>query len=104
MLAIRSSVGVGMTPPKVLGAAKPTSSVRTRRILGAPFGGTTVGCQYGVELSASRLIVPPKSVGGGGICRPSMVDVALGEPGTPVVCWAMAMDDSAVPTRRPRLS
>ena len=37
-LAIRSSAGVGMTPPKVLGAPKPTSSVmieqHVRRALG----------------------------------------------------------------------
>jgi hypothetical protein len=36
---MRSSVGVGMTPPNVLGAAKPTSSVMISRMFGAPFGG-----------------------------------------------------------------
>ena len=41
MLAMRSSVGVGMTPPKVLGAAKPTSSVKINKMFGAFFGGTT---------------------------------------------------------------
>jgi len=30
-----------MTPPNVLGAAKPTSSVMISRMFGAPFGGTT---------------------------------------------------------------
>jgi hypothetical protein len=35
-------------------------------------------------LRASRFIVPPKFAGGCGICRPSIVDVALGEPGVPV--------------------
>src|SRR6516225_6385669 len=33
---MRSSVGVGITPPNVDGAPKPTSSVRISRILGAP--------------------------------------------------------------------
>ena len=32
-----------MTPPNVLGAPEPTSSVMIRRMLGAPFGGTTRG-------------------------------------------------------------
>ena len=32
--------------------------------------------------------MPPNEAGGGGICRPSIVDVALGAPGVPVVCWA----------------
>jgi hypothetical protein len=36
------------------------------------------------------LIVPPNEAGGGGICRPSIVEVALGEPGVPVVCCAFA--------------
>ena len=72
-----------MTPPKVLGAAKPTSSVMISKMLGAPFGGTTWGCQKGVELRASRLIVPPNAPGGGGICRPSMVVVELVNPERP---------------------
>ena len=29
-----------------------------------------------------------KLIGGGGSCFPSIVVVALGEPGTPVICWA----------------
>ena len=37
-LAIRSMVGVGIGPPKVLLAPKPTSSVRMMRMFGAPFG------------------------------------------------------------------
>ena len=39
-----------MTPPKVLGAPKPWSSVIMSRTLGAPFGGTTRGGHQGVEL------------------------------------------------------
>ena len=58
--------------------------------MGAPLGGTTVGGQYGLESLASRLIVPPNGAGGGGRYFPSMVVVALGEPGVPVVCWAPA--------------
>src|SRR5271165_234480 len=56
--------------------------------LGAPLGGTTVIGQYGFESLASSLITPPNGAGGGGSCLPSMVVVALGEPGTPVICCA----------------
>src|SRR5262245_4330438 len=59
-----------------------------RRTLGAPLGGTTVGGQYGLESLASMLIVPPNGAGGGGRYLPSIVVVASGEPGVPVVCWA----------------
>src|SRR5262249_49344387 len=58
------------------------------KTLGAPFGGTTVGGQNGLESFASKLIVPPKGGAGGGRYFPSIVVVALGEPGAPVVCWA----------------
>jgi hypothetical protein len=57
--------------------------------LGAPFGGTTWAGQYGLESVAFMLITPPKAGGGGGRYFPSMLVVALGEPGTPVVCWAI---------------
>ena len=83
---MRSSAGVGMTPPKVLGAPKPTSSVMISSTLGAPLGGTTRGGQQGFDCAALRSILPPNFGGGGGSCLPSMVVVALGEPGTPVVC------------------
>jgi hypothetical protein len=56
--------------------------------LGAPLGGTTVGGQYGLESLALSLITPPNFGGGGGSCFPSMVIVALGEPGTPLICCA----------------
>ena len=36
------------------------------------------------------MITPPNFGSGGGSCLPSMVVVALGEPGVPVVCWAAA--------------
>ena len=59
--------------------------------LGAPFGGTTVGGQQGLESAAVSLITPPNLGSGGGSCLPSMVVVALGEPGVPVICcWANA--------------
>src|SRR5882724_3817713 len=66
-----------------------------RRMLGAPLGGTTRGGQYGLESRALSLISPPNGIGGGGICFPSIVTVAPGEPGTPVICWAIA-DKAAV--------
>src|SRR5215468_9902001 len=61
------------------------------RTLGAPFGGTTVGGQYGLESLASKLITPPKGGCGDGRYLPSIVVVALGEPGVPVVCCARAV-------------
>src|SRR5260221_13268458 len=58
--------------------------------LGAPFGGTTVGGQYGLDCSEPRLISPPNFGGGGGRYFPSIVSVALGAPGKPLICWAPA--------------
>jgi hypothetical protein len=60
------------------------------KTFGAPFGGTTVGGQYGFESLALSLMTPPNFAGGGGSCLPSSVVVALGEPGTPVTCCADA--------------
>ena len=87
---MRSIVGVGMTPPNVLGTPKPASSVMMSSTFGAPFGGTTRGAHHGFDCSASSLITPPNFGSGGGSCLPSIVVVALGEPGVPVVCWARA--------------
>src|SRR5262245_8852802 len=85
---MRSIVGVGITPPKVLGTPKPASSVMIRRTFGAPFGGVTRGGHQGLDCSAPSLITPPNFGSGGGSCFPLMVVVALGEPGVPVICWA----------------
>jgi hypothetical protein len=63
--------------------------------LGAPLGGTTVGGQYGLESTALSLITPPNFGSGGGSCFPSMVVVALGEPGVPVV-WICARAEGAI--------
>jgi hypothetical protein len=41
-----------------------------------------------LEPSAVRPILPPNFCGGAGIWSPSMVIVALGEPGTPVTASA----------------
>src|ERR1700745_4313657 len=80
------------------------------RMLGAPLGGTTVGGHHGLESLALSLITPPNFGSGGGSCFPSMVVVALGEPGAPVVCTcalakgATAMTAAAsIPPRRIRL-
>src|ERR1700722_2966144 len=62
-----------------------------RRILGAPLGGTTRGGPHCVESLALSFITPPNGIGGGGSCFPSSVIVALGEPGTPLICWARAV-------------
>jgi hypothetical protein len=66
-----------------------------RSTLGAPFGGTTLGGQYGLDVSASRLIDPPNLGGCGGRYLPSIVDVELGDPGVPVTCWASTGATSA---------
>ena len=83
---MRSIVGVGMTPPKVLGAPKPWSSVIMSSTLGAPFGGTTRGGHQAFDSEALSLITPPNFGSGGGSCFPVIVVVASGEPGTPVIC------------------
>ena len=49
-----------------------------------------VAGQYGVESLAVSLMTPPNGAGGAGSWLPGMVVVALGEPGTPVVCWALS--------------
>jgi hypothetical protein len=79
-------VGVGMMPPKVLGAPKPWSSVMMSSTLGAPFGGTTRGGHQAFDSEAFSLITPPNAGSGGGSCLPVIVVVASGEPGTPVTC------------------
>src|SRR5881396_410049 len=66
------------------------------RMFGAPLGGTTRGGQYGLESVAASFITPPKGRGGGGICFPSMVTVASGEPGVPLICWVQAEGATAM--------
>src|SRR5215472_2681351 len=103
MLASRSSVGIGITPPNVLPAPKPVSSVMISTTLGAPLGGTTRAGQWGFDCKALGLISPPNGAGGLGRYLPSMVVVASGEPGAPVVCcaWPVAMP-SAKNNAKPR--
>src|SRR5262245_41846754 len=65
--------------------------------LGAPLGGTTWGGHHGFESLAFSLITPPNFSDGGGSCLPSMVVVAAGEPGVPVV-WISALGDGLAVT------
>src|SRR5258707_9123065 len=58
--------------------------------LGAPLGGTTRGGHHGLESLTLCWITPPNLVGGGGSCLPSIVIVALGEPGVPLIVCAIA--------------
>src|SRR6516165_7622656 len=83
-------VGVGITPPNVLGTPKPASSVMISNTLGAPLGGTTRGGHHGFDCRASSLITPPNLGSGGGSCFPSIVVVALGDPRVPVTCCGRA--------------
>src|SRR5215831_18096513 len=90
LAAMRSRVGVGTTPPNVLVTPKPVSSVMINKKFGAPWGGTTRIGQYGVDCAALHSILPRNGCGGGGSWLPGIVVVALGEPGTPVACCAIA--------------
>src|SRR5215468_8776309 len=92
-LPTRSNAGVGITPPKVLGAPKPTSSVMISRTLGACLGGTTRGAHQGFDCRASFLITPPNFGSGAGSCFPLIVVVAPGEPGVPVVWISARIED-----------
>src|SRR5436309_9215914 len=91
----RSRAGVGMTPPKVLGAPKPTSSVMMSSTLGAFLGGTTRGAHHAFDWAALSLMTPPNFGSGGGSCFPEIVVVAPGEPGVPV--FSSAAPSSAEP-------
>src|SRR5438128_6604659 len=93
---MRSIVGVGMTPPNVLGTPKPESSVMISKMLGAPLGGTMRGAHQAFDCRASSLITPPNFGSGGGSCFPLIVVVAPGEPGVPVTCWAQAEVATAI--------
>src|SRR5271170_3525706 len=97
---MRSRAGVGMTPPKVPGTPYPWSSVMIRRMLGAPLGGTMRGGHHTFDPSRVSLITPPNGGGGAGSCFGLTVVVALGEPETPLTCWAGAgsATNSAVAT------
>src|ERR1035441_6301727 len=90
MAATLSSVGVGITPPKVLVTPKPESSVMISRTLGAPLGGTTRGAHQGVDWAAFRSILPSNLSGSGGSCFPLMRAVAHGEPTGQFACCAAA--------------
>ena len=96
-----------MTPPKVLGVPKPTSSVMINNTFGAPLGGTTRGAHQGLDCAAFSLMTPPNFGSGGGSCSPLMVVVVLGEPGVPVICCVEAAaccacsSDEIVPVAAP---
>src|SRR5580704_10935409 len=72
-----------------------------RSTLGAPLGGTTRGGHHGLESRALRLMVPPNGSGGFGRYLPSIVVVALGDPGAPVVGWAGALPSCGAASARP---
>src|SRR5215468_4569443 len=97
---MRSMVGVGITPPNVLGAPKPWSSVIISSTFGAPFGGTTRGGHHGVDCEALSLITPPNFGSGVGSCFPVIVVVASGEPGVPVICWVNVGSADRTPRAR----
>src|SRR5438552_14953040 len=63
---------------------------------GAPSGGTIRGGHQVFDSLVVSPITPPKFGGGAGSCLPSIVVVALGEPGVPVTCWAKAGDAASV--------
>src|SRR5215475_14913304 len=85
---MRSRVGVGITPPNVLGTPKPESSVIMSRMFGAFLGGTMRGAHQALDFCALSWITPPNFGSGGGNCFPLIVVVAPGAPGVPVTCCA----------------
>ena len=70
-----------MTPPNVLGAPKPTSSVMMSSTLGAPLGGTTVGGHQTFDSFSTGLISPPNFGGTGGRALDFSASVYAGAPG-----------------------
>src|SRR5271165_355448 len=66
-LASWSETGVGIRPPNELFAAKPSSSISTRRTLGEPFLGAIAGAHHAAEVEAFFVMVPPKVDSGAGI-------------------------------------
>src|SRR5215468_7897304 len=58
--------------------------------LGAPLGGTMRADQYGFDVRASLVILPLKGWGGAGICAPSIVTCASGDPGAPPTTFCAA--------------
>src|SRR5262249_47254272 len=86
----RPRFAAGITPPNGLGPPKPVPAVMVGRTCGAPGGGTTRMGQYGVDCAALRSILPSNFCGGGGNWFPSIVVVALGDPGVPVICCGNA--------------
>src|SRR5262245_35533085 len=58
LAASLSKFGVGIGPPNVLEAPKPTSSVRISRMFGAPFGACTSLGKSGLESFAVSPILP----------------------------------------------
>src|SRR5262249_48247765 len=88
--AILSSAGVGMTPPKVEGAPKPTSSVKINSIFGAPSGAATAAGQPATLSFAFGIIVPLNGGVGVGNTGLSGNSTALGAPGVPRNCCAWA--------------
>ena len=94
---MRSSAGVGMTPPKVEGAAKPTSSVMMSRMFGAPFGGATRGGHQGFDCASVEFDLAPE------FRRRRRQHAAVdrrrgvGRSGAPVVCSRFGVTGAAGP-------
>ena len=77
-------LGVGMTPPNVLGTPNPASSVMISSTFGACFGGTMRGAHHALDCKASFLITPPNFGAGAGNCLPLIVVADLSR------LWAVA--------------
>src|SRR6476659_6362458 len=92
---MRSIVGVGITPPNVLGAPNPWSSVMISNTFGALDFGTMRGGHHAFESDARSLITPPNAGFGGGSCLPLIVEVELGEPAVPVISCAFAEKENS---------
>jgi hypothetical protein len=85
-------VGVGITPPVVLGTPKPASSVIISKMFGAFEGGTIRGAHQVLDVDVFSPITPPNLGSGAGNCSPLIVVVAEGEPIVPLVSiWAIKL-------------
>src|SRR5215831_19881131 len=87
-------VGVGIGPPKVLEAPKPTSSVRIKRTFGAPCGAWTSFGKSGVDPLTVRPILPLNGGSGWGNTSGAR-GVCVTCPADPPCCAKVAVSRSA---------
>ena len=107
---MRSSAGVGITPPNVDGAPKPTSSVMISSTFGAPLGGTMRAGHYGFAWNAfgARSCRRISEAAGAAAARRSTSSRpgsrACRRPAAPARCWEPKKNNSDRLQRRDAIS